>query len=537
MRRAAFSYRKRFFLPGSWKPHAPLALLRLDAVTCTAEVSLNGRVMGKTDLPDVPCEVDVTKALRWDATNELIITVQNLEDLPLYREWTGPDRQKAWNIFSHWRQARLSGPVTLVVTSPVRVKSAVVLPLVSAGRLAVNVTVENRGSDETKASVRCRVLDGRCTALDLGTSEITVGAGECRLVTFLREWNSADPWQTCDSGSPRRYGLEVALQGGRGIHDAFYGDFGWREVSVKNGRLLLSGRPFGFWALRWEPVDMSPVEGADLFLRILGSSLNALHPHYGAVPREFYERADDMGFAVVPELHCGGKWNSVLEGLSPALAAEFFDAVYGRWFEELVNHPSIVLWCQEDISIPQARSAINATIGADRTRPVMYRDLYPLIYEHNLSLMAFNELLKDRRALFIQEFHEEQSDLIPPGLRGKFLERLDGALFNSGFLKAPLMRGLFGTRLPRTEVKVFRVRSRVTARSGGRGGALFVEDRARPLTLQGYAEEGATDLGLRDAGFYRIAKYPAPAFGFTIPWTFMAPGDTVVPPVEIVIPE
>jgi len=371
--------------------------------------------------------------------------------------------------------------------------------------------------------------------LDLGARDVVLSGGERTAMEISHEWSGAKSWNTWDRGAAHRYCLETELRVGEKMRDVVYSDFGWREVSVKDGRLLLNGRPFKFWALRWEPVDVSPREGAELLLKIRGASLNALHPHYGTLPEEVYERADEMGFAVVPELHCCGKWNAVFSGVPEARAAAFFEAVFRTWYEELFNHPSIVTWCQEDLGAPLAREACARTLGADPTRPVMYRDLLPLVYDDALACMNFQELQKEKRSLFIQEFHQEREELIPPEARTLFLERLDGALFTTGFLGAPLMGRLFDGLLPAGGGQGPPLRARVVVKSSGAGGLLYLEDGARPGVLDGYVEESRTDLGFRAPGTLRLGKFPSPAAPIRIAPASARSG--TVSPLEVALPE
>lgn len=72
-------YRRSFRIPPEWKRQR--ILLHFEAVDWQASVWLNGRFLGRHRGGYDAFEFDITNALRWDSSEELVVAVQDPTDV------------------------------------------------------------------------------------------------------------------------------------------------------------------------------------------------------------------------------------------------------------------------------------------------------------------------------------------------------------------------------------------------------------------------------------------------------------------------
>jgi hypothetical protein len=444
--------------------------------------------------------------------------VRNLKDLALFRGARKKISPKERSFFLHWASARLTGPVRLVITGPVRIKAVRAFLSPIKERLEVHVRLHNAGRRPIDGSLAATVLDGARPLARLKRIRAVLEPGRGKDLVISCPWPSdGKSWNVSEHGAPALYRLSVSFWALWGPADNLTCPIGVRDCRVEKGRLFLNGRPFFFRAATKDPISRYDAEPAETFLTLVGKGLNAFHTHYGYVPDIYFKRADEMGMAMLPELHCAGKVNNLLREAPKGERDSFLASSCEAWMDRLFNHPSILFWYMEDMGTPEANAACSDVFLTDKSRPGPFRKMANLGWSiYDFSRMDFSSLGKDPRAIFIGEFHETDMAGLPFLYRDEFLTRLSGAVFHDGALKSRDLVRCFAW--PRARMQLpSHVRPRVVVKSDGARRHILLESPGEPGILRAWIDEGETDLGILELGPCRIGSLDGRAVPVVLP--------------------
>ena len=187
--------------------------------------------------------------------------------------------------------------------------------------------------------------------------------------------------------TPHLYRLLVCFEGADGGRWGYAMlRFGFREVSIRDGLLMLNGRYLEMHGVNRH--DHDPVRGRTVSMRRLRrelelmkvSNINAIRTsHYPNDPR-FYELCDEMGFLVLAESDLeshGFMWIDDLDRASsdPQWESAYVDRIE-RHIRAQKNHPCIVMWSlgNESGMGRCIEAAYRRAKELDSTRPVHYEE-------------------------------------------------------------------------------------------------------------------------------------------------------------------
>lgn len=153
--------------------------------------------------------------------------------------------------------------------------------------------------------------------------------------TFQRElWSS---W------NPALYDVEISLYDNGKLSDTVGSYFGLREITVRNGKLLLNGESFYSKLILdqgyWKESGMTPPSEQAIMEDIRSAKemgFNGARKHQKNEDERFYYYADIMGFVVWCELPSAYWFNN--EAVKD-ISAEWLDIVTQNY-----NHPSLAVW-------------------------------------------------------------------------------------------------------------------------------------------------------------------------------------------------
>jgi len=320
-------YRRRFTLPAAWRDQQ--IKLHFGAVDSAATVRVNGQVVGTHRGGFDAFTFDLTPLVRWDATNELLVAVQDPTEGDQPR---GKQSRKPEGIF-YSPSSGIWQTVWLEPVPALHIQALDLAPDLGAGVLRLRVAV-------SPPATECVVdVVASFAGREAGRASGAPGA----LVTVpLAE---VHPWSP---DSPALYDLLVTLRRGTQTLDVVRSYFGLRDIRLGpdasgRQRLLLNGLPVfqmgvldqGFWpdGLYTPPSDEAMRGDLETAKRL---GFNLVRKHVKVEPERWYYWADRLGLLV---------WQDMPSGNNAADAGRRqFEMELQRMREQLANHPAIVMW-------------------------------------------------------------------------------------------------------------------------------------------------------------------------------------------------
>lgn len=320
--------------------------LRFGSVTHKAEVWLNGTCLGKHSGGFLPFSFEITEAARA-GENELEVIVNNIVDettLPagrmVHQKFPGlPEEIHNLPNFDFYNYSGIMRPVCLY-TAP----GSYIEDISIYGKMDGSFYWDVKANGEGTVSVRL---------LDAAGNEVAAGEG-------FKGTGRIDQVQLWEPGHPVLYSLEVTLTGSDGEKDTYTEVFGFREVSIRDCRIHLNGKPVylkGFGKHEDSPVhgrgfDMAyNVKDIGLLKWIGANSFRTSHYPYC---EEMLQLCDREGILVIDEapavgLNAGFTATGLLGGNPNGTWKLFKTAEHHRQvLRDMVqrdkNHPCVIIW-------------------------------------------------------------------------------------------------------------------------------------------------------------------------------------------------
>ena len=321
-------------------------ILRFGSVTHKAEVWLNGTCLGKHSGGFLPFSFEITEAARA-GENELEVIVNNIVDettLPagrmVHQKFPGlPEEIHNLPNFDFYNYSGIMRPVCLY-TAP----ESYIEDISIYGKMDGSFYWDVKANGEGTVSVRL---------LDAAGNEVAAGEG-------FKGTGRIDQVQLWEPGHPVLYSLEVTLTGSDGEKDTYTEVFGFREVSIRDCRIHLNGKPVylkGFGKHEDSPVhgrgfDMAyNVKDIGLLKWIGANSFRTSHYPYC---EEMLQLCDREGILVIDEapavgLNAGFTATGLLGGNPNGTWKLFKTAEHHRQvLRDMVqrdkNHPCVIIW-------------------------------------------------------------------------------------------------------------------------------------------------------------------------------------------------
>jgi beta-glucuronidase len=323
-------------------PHDRRLILRFGSAVYRAKVWLNGQLLGEHSGGHLPFAFDATDAVRGDASNRLVVMVENrlqidrvpaIPDTEAFHLYQEDLPETSYDFFPY---SGLHRPVWLYAIPAIHVRDLTIVTRRqgSSGFVDVRLSVANRWSGPARLT-----LTGGPSPIDVPVS-VTDGTGAASIrVPSSRLWSPADPFL---------YTLTVRLGAGAPI-DEYALPIGIRTIEAKGEALLLNGAPIhlrGFgkhedFLLHGRGQDLAVlVRDFELLKWIGANSFRTSHYPYS---EEAMMLADRYGFLVIGE--------------TPAVSLTFADAPaaiaarHRQLLDDITdlvsrdkNHPCVILW-------------------------------------------------------------------------------------------------------------------------------------------------------------------------------------------------
>ena len=312
-------YRRTFVLGDEWKGKD--IFLHIGSATSNVRVWVNGKEVGYSEDSKLEARFNITKYVK---------TGENLIALEIFRWCDGTYLEDQ----DFWRMSGLARDIYVFSREKDRIEDiriiagsdgqAVISAEVSKNITAVEFSITDPFGKEV---ARTKVKDGKATLL----------------VPSVKLWSAETPWL---------YTLKVSAYNRKGVSETTSIKFGFRDVKIENGQLLVNGQPVlikGANRHELNPYKGYVVSEADMIQDILlmkQLNINAVRTcHYPNDPL-WYSLCDKYGLYVVDEANV----ESHGMGYGKESLAHSADYQYAhvdrarRMVQRDFNHPSIIVW-------------------------------------------------------------------------------------------------------------------------------------------------------------------------------------------------
>ena len=348
-------YLRNFPVPAEWKDERRVCI-RFEGVAYGFKIWVNGREIGESWASAYnPHTFDITDAVLPGDANLLAVQVS-----------TKPRGYK-FDLNDDWSLSGIFRDVTLFSVPSIHVQEIATVTKLSkdgSAELTVDVTVNDHA-----AEVRGQLFSPDGERVDSFTLSRTGKDGRCEAVLKV----SAPQLWTAET--PALYRLRLDTASNDQSLQTIERRIGLREIFIKDGVLLLNGRPIKLHGVTHH--DLDPVTGRaqseerirqDLELMKKGN-INFIRTSHYPPNERLIELCDEMGLYVMDEVPLASRGGECLE--DPDYKENIFNRVDATITRDR-NHPSVMVWSvgNENHMNEGEIMAIRRLKEIDQTRPV-----------------------------------------------------------------------------------------------------------------------------------------------------------------------
>lgn len=412
------AYRRTFVTPPESRDRE--VFLTFDGVNSFFYVWLNGTKLGFSKDSRPPATFRVTGLLRRDGG-------ENLLAVEVFRWCDGSYLEDQ----DFWRLSGIFRDVTLWSTPRVHLRDFRVgtrfAPDGADATLDVSGELRNYGAVAEAASLELVLLDAKGRAVmrtTVAAAEVAPGAARTfavsNPVTRPARWSAE---------IPNLYTLLISVReaGGR-VTEVVPWRVGFRDVAIRDGRLLVNGMPAlmrGVNRHEFDP-DLGQVVTRERMIQDIvlmkRNNINAVRTcHYPNVP-EWYALCDEYGLYVIDEANIEShhQLSAVInEGATPLADYPEWQAAHldrtARMFERDKNHACVIVWSLgNECAFGEAfRTTYRWLKDHDASRPVQYErhrsgevtDIICPMYPNPAAVLSYDQLPSARPFIMCEYSH------------------------------------------------------------------------------------------------------------------------------------
>ena len=323
-----------FDVPADWQ--GSRIWLNFGGVHPSAQVWLNGVLLGENDLPFVPFGFEVTDLVAHDQPNRLVVRVH--------------EKHREFGFALNW-QGNWSGlyrGVELTRTGASFIESCALYPDLDSETLRCKVGINGPGAD-LALRVTCHPIGSEAAALSLESDadeEVVLNVPSPR------------PWSP---DTPNLYRVDVALVKGDEVLDAMSERVGFVKLSTEGKHFLINDEPH-YMRGSGDFVSCPETGCADADRDRWRRKLQALRDYgYNYVrcqsyvyPPEYFDAADEVGLLIQSEMGTLGAWSGHSQWHVyqwPQPTPDNYPILKQQWdliVHRDVSHPSANLYCMSN---------------------------------------------------------------------------------------------------------------------------------------------------------------------------------------------
>lgn len=329
-------YARNVPVPAEWR--AKRVFLCVRRAYRYTDVTVNGKRIGEYEGFSTPFEFDVTEAISFGSTNQLVIGVDN-------RPRPGRDTLGTGNLYGNW--GGLGGAVYLEARAPVWMDDVFAIPRVNSSAVELQITVRTAdpaipGQLSVTGQVQPWKGDVSLPVAGEASTPVTAVSSHQQTVALSVAIANARLWTPDD---PFLYTARMRLSRQGQVVDELPVRFGLREITAEGGKLYLNGKPLylsGYGDDATEPITGMLPADKNIYerrLKLMRSFGFNFVRHHSCVPHdEYFEVADEVGMLVQPEAGMAytGFWRT---------GRQLFEQEWPAMVRAFRNHPSIWAWC------------------------------------------------------------------------------------------------------------------------------------------------------------------------------------------------
>ncbi|UCE43318.1 MAG: DUF4981 domain-containing protein [Candidatus Aminicenantes bacterium] len=410
------SYRREFEIPADWQNRH--VFVHFDGVESAFYLWINGKKVGYSQGSRTPAEFDITKFL---------LEGKNILAAEVYR-WSDGSYLECQDF---WRLSGIFRNVYLFSTPSVHIQDFEILCDLDShyqdAVLHVTARVKNFGDEESlDQSVEVTLLDedGLPVASEILMSgrSVYIASGEESLFKMKAEVLNPQKWS---AEEPNLYTVLLTLKDkDRKVQEYQSCRFGFREVEIKNGQLLVNGVPVllkGVNRHEHDPDSGHYVTKNSMLkdIRLMKQhNINAVRTcHYPDDP-EWYDLCDEHGLYLIDEANIESHGMAYRPDETLANRPEWKKAHLDRiqrMVERDKNHPSVIIWSMGN----EAGDGTNFEAASDwihrrdPSRPVHYEraglrphtDIYCPMYARIPQMIRYAEQKQNRPLILCEYTH------------------------------------------------------------------------------------------------------------------------------------
>ena len=338
-------YRHNFDIPDEWEGRR--VVLHFESGLAAMYVWVNGVEVGYSEGTKTAVEFDITDMVKVGAN---ALAVKGLR-------WADGSYLEDQDF---WRLSGFDRGVKVYTTDKVRIADMFVVADLDAnyknGLYTSTVTIDNGSTSLFKGSVVVQLVDRAGKVVAKESRSVALGAGESADVEFSKSIAKVALWSY---EQPNLYTTVVALRGADGATiEASSCRTGFRKVEIREGQLLLNGKPLMINGVNIH--EHNPKTGhiidKELMLKDIALmkqfNINAVRTSHYPQPTEWYDLCDEYGILLVDEANieahgCGTDFHSSYLDFHPSHREEWKGAHHDRvraMVERDKNHPSVIIW-------------------------------------------------------------------------------------------------------------------------------------------------------------------------------------------------
>lgn len=409
------SYKKEFTLPENWQGRQ--VFLHFESGAAAMYIWVNGKKVGYTEDAKNPAEFNITSFLQ-SGLNQVALEV--------YR-WSDGSYMEDQDM---WRLSGFDRGIYLYSTATVRMRDFFIKHELSAGfkqaTVHTELNLQQYIAHTKKLTVSLQLLDNQQKTVVQKESTIQLkdsGSTQHQIKVSVK-----NP-QLWSNETPYLYTVLLVLKEGDKIIEVLSAKTGFREVAIKNGQLVVNGKPIlvrGVNLHEFHPVNGHVVDEATMLRDITlmkQHNINAVRmSHYPHHPR-WYELCDEYGLFICNEANIeshgmGVSYDRDLDksrhpAYLPSWAPAHKDRIT-RLLERDKNHPSVIMWSMgnECGNGPVFYEMYDWLKQRDPSRPVLFEqagserntDIIAPMYPTMDSMRSFASRTNHQRPFIMCEF-------------------------------------------------------------------------------------------------------------------------------------
>jgi beta-galactosidase len=362
------SYLRNFNIPQNWNDKR--VYIHFGAVKSAMYLWINGKYAGYSQGSKTPAE--------WEITN-LLIKGENTIALQVYR-WSDGSYLECQDF---WRISGIERDVFLYAKSKVAVRDYFVnANLVNDyldGSFNVYFELEGYQGNKDKYSTKIELIDSKGNTVIQNQQQIKFNKSGGANIHFAEIIANINKWS---AETPYLYTLNFSLEKEGVSVEAFQTKVGFRSSEIKDGQLLVNGKPVllkGVNRHEHDPVTGHVISRESMLEDVKLMKLHNINTvrtcHYPDDPY-WYDLCDEYGLYVIDEANIeshGMGYGARSLAKDPLWEQAHVDRVK-RMVERDKNHPSIIIWSMGN----EAGDGVNFTAcynwikSRDLSRPVHY---------------------------------------------------------------------------------------------------------------------------------------------------------------------